>query len=312
MQDHSETKERILRVLRTRGPSLPVHISTQINSSILFTSAFLSELLSEKKIKISHLRIGSSPIYFLPGQEPQLEKYSSNIKGKEKEAFLLLKEKKFLKDDEQHPAIRVALRAIKDFAIPFQKDSKLFWRYFTIPESDFKDVSYNLYSQIEKKNEAPILATKKSDELKTRKTDNEEKLNIIQKEELNIFDEKKKESKPKKKTAKKTTRKKQSQKTNEKFFDKIKEFLSQKNIEIVGIEGFNKTEIILKVRINDKEKLLVAYNKKRLTEKDITNAHKKAQEKKLNYLILSLGEPLKKLTTLMNAIKDLDGIEKIN
>ena len=84
------------------------------------------------------MKIGNSPIYFLLGQESKLENFSQHLKSKEKDAFVLLKEKKFLKDKEQDPAIRVALRVIKDFAIPFKKNEEIFWRYFIIPETEFK------------------------------------------------------------------------------------------------------------------------------------------------------------------------------
>ena len=48
VKDTSEIKEKILSILKRRGPSLPVHIAKEIESSMLFTSAFLSELVSEK------------------------------------------------------------------------------------------------------------------------------------------------------------------------------------------------------------------------------------------------------------------------
>ena len=137
IQNPAEIKEKIMQVLMIRGPSIPVHIAKEIGQSILFTSAFLSELFSEKKIKQSNLRIGNSPAYFIQGQEFMLEKFSYHLKSREKDAFTLLKEKKFLIDEEQEPAIRVALRAIKDFAVPFQKNNKLIWRYFKIPENEF-------------------------------------------------------------------------------------------------------------------------------------------------------------------------------
>jgi len=57
--------------------------------------------------------------------------------------------------------------------------------------------------------------------------------------------------------------------------------------------------------------LLIAYNKKRINENDIIKAHKKALELNLKYIILSLGEPLKKLTNLIEALKNLEKIEKI-
>ncbi|MCK5602472.1 hypothetical protein KAR91_11395, partial [Candidatus Pacearchaeota archaeon] len=96
-----------MNFIKNNGPSLPAHIATETGQSMLFSSAFLAELLSEKKLVISHMKVGSSPVYFIVGQEPLLEKYSVHIKGKPGEAYALLKEKKFLKDSEQLPAIRV-------------------------------------------------------------------------------------------------------------------------------------------------------------------------------------------------------------
>ena len=98
VQDTTEIKEKIISLLQIRGPSLPVHVSSEIKTSILFASAFLSELASEKRIKISNMRVGSSPLYFLPGQEPLLEKFSQYLKSREKDAYMLLKGEKFLKD----------------------------------------------------------------------------------------------------------------------------------------------------------------------------------------------------------------------
>ena len=275
-----------------KGPSLPVHIASETGLSMLFASAFLSELLSEKKIKLSFMKVGSSPIYLVPGQEPMLEKYSQHLKSKEKEAFELLKRKKFLKDEEQVPAIRIALREIKDFAIAFKKDEEIFWRYFTIPENEFE---YPKMKPIEK---TPQLEDKKKSEEKKPKEKTPDK------KELNIFDK----QKTTKTSAKKRTT---TKKNNDKFFNKVKEFLSKQSIEILDIENFSKNDLILRVKIKEKEKLLIAYNKKRISEADIIKAYKKATELDLKYIILSLGEPLKKIDHLIKAIKDLSGIEKI-
>ena len=137
-QDTSKIKEDIINFLKIKGPSLPIHISQEIRVNTLFTSAFLSELFSEKRIKMSNLKIGSSPIYFLPDQEQDLEKFSGHLKSKEKEAFSLIKHKKILIDQEQEPAIRIALRAIKDFAIPFEKNNELCWKYFIAEEKEIE------------------------------------------------------------------------------------------------------------------------------------------------------------------------------
>ena len=76
VQDAQKLKERMVSFLRMRGPTLPVHIAKDAGLTILFASAFLSELISDNRIKMSNMRIGSSPLYFLQGQENLLEKLS--------------------------------------------------------------------------------------------------------------------------------------------------------------------------------------------------------------------------------------------
>ncbi|MCW8966694.1 MAG: hypothetical protein OQK82_08440 [Candidatus Pacearchaeota archaeon] len=288
MQDTSKIKERILSIVEREGPSLPVRIASKIELSSLFTSAFLSELLSDKRLKISNLRVGNSPLYFIVGQESQLENFSEHLKSKEKEAFLLLQKKRFLDDSLQEPAIRVALRSIKDFAIPFQKDGRVYWRYFIVPESEFrKDVN-------------------KVEEEKSKKDLGE----ITKEEKVSVESKKEKDVKIVKKVIKKSVRKKSSKK-NDKLFNQVKEFLSEKNIEIVDIEGVGQKDLILRISSEGEEKLLVAYDKKRIGEDEIIKANKKADELGLKYMIVSFGEPLKKLQGLIEAIRNLDMIEKI-
>lgn len=288
VKDTSEIKEKILTILKNRGPSLPVHIAKEMELSILFSSAFLSELLSEKKVRMSNMRVGSSPIYFITGQEPLLEKFSQYLKSREKDAFLFLKEKKFLKDSDQEPAIRVALREIKDFAIPFKKNEEIIWRFFIVNEEDFKSEK----KLIEEK----IIEIPKRNGEKQSKTSEEKS--------LGIFDKSKKSRKIK------TSKRKTTQKEN-KFFNRVKEFLSENSLELLDIESFSKNEIILRVRKEGREKILFAYNKKRVNDNDIIKSSKKSLEFSLPYIILSLGEPLKKIRELIEAAKNLSSIEKL-
>jgi len=279
IQETSQIKERILSFLKRNGPSLPVHVAKEMNLSILFASAFLSELLSEKKIKISNIRVGSSPVYLISGQEFLLERFSEHLKSKEKEAFLLIQKEKVLKDDEQEPAIKVALRQIRDYALPFKNEKgEIYWRYFKTKESDFKEKKEIREEEIKK---------------------------IEEKVDLNIFDKEKEKKEIKKKT------KRIPQKRNDKFFNRVKDYLSEKSIETLNIESFSKNDLFLRIRKDGKEKLLVALNKKRISEIDILKANKKAVELNLEYVLLSLGEPLKRLKNLIEAIKRLSDIEII-
>lgn len=129
MIDIQEKKQKIISLLKTSGPSLPVRIAKAIDMEPVFTSAILSELLGTKQIKLSHMRIGASPLYLIPGQEQKLEEHTEHLKPIEKEAQEKLKEKKLLIDENEQPAIRVALRNLKDFAIPFKEQDKIIWKY---------------------------------------------------------------------------------------------------------------------------------------------------------------------------------------
>ncbi len=323
VQDAAKLKEKILEFLQRRGPSLPVHIAKETGLSILFASAFLSELVSDKEVKISYMKVGGSPLYFIPSHASQIERFSQHLKSKEKDAFLLLKEKKFLKDSFQEPAIRVALRSIRDFAIPFERNSELFWRYIAVQEEEFKveETKDEVIIKEEPKEieEKTIIIEEKEEQIEEEESKPEIKESGIIVEEkpitkkrqtkepkLEIFD--KKEKKP----AQKKPVKKKAPKHNEKFFEKIKEFLEKKSIDILGIEGFEKNELILRIKEGKTEKLLMAYNKKRITENDLITASKKSSEMNLPYLILSLGELPKKLSNFIEAVQNLSSMEKID
>ncbi|MEK6817533.1 MAG: hypothetical protein AABX80_01905 [Nanoarchaeota archaeon] len=301
-EDHLQVKEKIISFIGMRGPSLPVHIGKEINTSILFTSAFLSELISEKRLKISSLKVGNSSLYFIPGQEPLLEGFAQYLKSKEKDAFELLKQKKILRDSEQHPAIRVALQGIKDFAIPFKKDGQIYWKYLMVSDQELinKIKEIPVIKEAKKQFEAEDKIVEKRTEIKIGNEEKRSKIEMVQPYSV------KTKNKELKKIKEKTSVKK-----GDKFFDKVKEFLSKKSIEILDIDGFNKSDLTLKIKINKEEKLLIAYDKKKIDEKDIINAYKKASKLKLNFLILSLGEPNKKLNEFIEAIKNLEAIGKI-
>jgi len=361
VQNASQIKEKIISFLSSKSPSIPVYIAKEVGLSMLFTSAFLSELFSDKRVKMSHLRVGNSPVYYIKGHEALLERFSSNLKSKEKDAYLLLQERKFLRDSEQTPAIRVALREIKDFAFPFKKNGEIYWRYLTASESEFSsgiksieqhefvEAKPKIFDKEERKVTEKIvqdlkiveqLERKKAEEeieeeieedeegyvevpIKQLKEEKEEFKELPIKETKEKPEEKKKvqkekEEKPKEKAKEKksthsaTPKKKTAAEIQkEKFFEKIKDFLSKETVEILNIESFGKNEILLRIKSEGEEKLLIAYNKKKISDNDIISANRKASELGLKYVMLSMGETSKKLLNLIEAAQNLDKIEKI-
>lgn len=315
--DAKKIKEKIIQVLKLKGPGLTLQIAREAGISSLFAGAFLSELAKENLIKISNMKVGGSPLYYLKGQEMGLEKFYQYLPGKEREAFLLLKEKKILRDREQEPAIRVALRSIRDFAVPFKQDEEPMWYFHSLSEQEIRTM-LEKPAQI-KKPEKEIKASEKEIKkaeilikpIREQKQVKEEKPIKIGKQEPIIERKIEKpliEIKPK-------IKKPGSEKSN-KFLEEIKEFLFKKDIEFLEEIKTDKIEILGKIRINsDLGKIslfMIAKNKKRVTEADIVKAYQKAIDKKMPGLLLFKGELSKKMQEFLREYKDILKIEKIS
>ena len=74
-------QDKILNFLKVTGPTLPAKVAKNINTNILLASAHLSDLSSQGKVKISKLKIGGSPLYFLPGQEGEQYRFYQGSPG---------------------------------------------------------------------------------------------------------------------------------------------------------------------------------------------------------------------------------------
>ncbi|MGV8152453.1 MAG: hypothetical protein ACP5OG_05210 [Candidatus Nanoarchaeia archaeon] len=233
MIDSKEVQNKIVSFINMRGPSLPVQIARELKIESLFASAFLSELAKEKRIKISNLKVGGSPLYFAEGQEAQLENFQKYFNQKENEAYVLLKQNKILKDSLQDPAIRVALRSIKDFAVPFKNNEEVFWRYMTVSEEEATEIfnkKYNKEIKTEEKKEIiqepkEIKTEQKQEAKKEEKLEQKKEIEISQKggEKLSVLEEKNQEL-PKK---------------QEEVLEKVKEELNK----VLGIEDIKKESI---------------------------------------------------------------------
>lgn len=247
MIDIKQKKDKIISFLESNGPSLPIRIAKVIEMEPVFASAILSELYNERRIKMSNMKIGSSPLYFLPGQEQNLEEHIDNLKPAEKEAYLKLKDKKILKDEEEEPSIRVALRNLKDFAEPYYKEDKLIWKYKFFKE-DIEKPEKKIEKEKEEKTEGKI-----------------EKL----KEDIKIFDTKEKE--PEFISEIKEFLNKKGIKIIEEIQGNKKEFIAKVNT---------------KTSIGDINFLLIAKNKKSTNKEEINASIQRASYYKMPCLII--------------------------
>jgi len=107
----------------------------------------------------------------------------------------------------------------------------------------------------------------------------------------------------------KTQRKFARSKKDEKFFEKIKEFLKEKDFELEDILGFGKNQFVLLINKDNRKRILVAYNKQRVNEKDLSNASKIAERYGLRYVVLSKSGILKKIKDIIDSSKNMDSAD---
>ena len=131
--------EELLQVVRNRGPVIPVEIRNVLGKGDTITiGAALSSTVARGQVKITNVKRGGSPFYFIPGQEANLEKLGEFLNEKDRRTFHYLKEKEIIRDKEEEPLTRVSLRNMPDFAKKISRtigdEEEIFWRWFLVSE----------------------------------------------------------------------------------------------------------------------------------------------------------------------------------
>lgn len=300
-----DTREQILQFIRTRGPVLPVQIAKEINTNILMASAYLSELSSNKKIKVSNLKIGSSPLYYLPGQEIRLQSFSNNLNDKERKAFEMIRDKKILRHSELEPALRVMLQSLKDFAMPLQVDyhgkTEIFWKWYL---TDDKEVEQTVKESV----------TPKEDNLQEETTGVKEEIKQeaeIKKEGMigNKVSERQKILEIKKDDKRRLpvleVKTSLLDKRIEKLFLKNNMQIIEENVDV------NKGNIVrIQSSIGPLNYYCRIFNKKKISEGDISLLYINAQSLRLSSILVTPGQLTKKAKEMVE--NDLKGIVILN
>ena len=312
------TNEQILDLVKQKGPILPVHVSKQINDNLLMTSARLSELLSNKKLKISSIKVGGSPLYYVDGQESRLQDYADNLGSKEKEAYKLLKEKKVLRDLVLEPAIRVALRMIKDFSIQLQVNyldkTEIFWKWYLTQNSEAQEIINEALSKKEAIKQGPIETQKDDPAKKYQTSTNVEKQGTIKQETRPIQAIKQdaaktplldKTSKIADKTKEELIKKPRQTTDRNYLLNKTNSFFSRNKINKVDEKEIKKNLemdfiVELETSIGKAKYFCKSKNRKKISESDLSTAMIQAQSKGLPLIFITTGKISKKAMEMLN------------
>ncbi len=294
-----DSKEKVIQTIRIRGPVIPAQIAKVIGTDILMASAMLSELVSKNILKISHVKFGSTPLYYLPGQESRLQDFAKNLHEKEKRVYDLLMQKKILRDKIAEPVVRVALRNIKDFAVPLQvkinDNVEIFWKWYLLTNEEAAGIIKGIVKSDEPKKEVkPIQET------------------VVKKEQENPIEEKKeiKREELKKVVPEKEVKKEEKKifidKTAEdKFLNEVKRFFEKSNINLIEEKIVKKnSDLDLVIEVPSAVGSLIYYckakSKKRISDSDLSSAFVQGQLKKLPVLFLTKGELTKKAKEMLS------------
>lgn len=298
-------REKVLAAVQ-EGPTWPIKIARKVGGDTMIIGAILSTLIESGEVAVSTLKIGGSPLYYMPGQEDKLEGFIDHLNEKDQKTFRILREKKLLQDSAQDPLIRVSLRILKDFAKQFEVEvngrKETFWRFYAYDKDEALKEAMNMLSQ-------------KSVVIKT-----EEKIEKIEEKhekaephiEPKVVIEYKIEHKPEE------HRHKEIKKTEpgilkKDFFESIKKHVHQMNLDIISKEKLKKTEYTMILKNHDTNEYIycIAKDKKNINEGDLSTAFVYAHSKKMPCIFLMTGTLTKKAEHMVEKeFKDMK-IEKI-
>jgi len=143
--------EKVLNAVKMRGPLIPLDVRKVIGKGdSIVIGAELSSLVQRGLVKVTTIKMGGSPFYYVSGQELKLELILKYLNEKDLRACNLIREKKILRDSKQELLSRVCLRNIKDFAKSFtvkvNNQEEIFWRYFLISEKEAIDLVRKMFT----------------------------------------------------------------------------------------------------------------------------------------------------------------------
>lgn len=335
-------QDKILAMVRS-SPVTPTQVAKAVGKDSLIASAMLSALVEKGLLKVSCVKVGSTPLYYDPAHSDQLQNFASYLNEKDRKAYELLKEKKVLRENALDPLSRVCVKNIKDFSRPlevsFGGTKEIFWKWYLLSDAEAEPLIRQVLSGEQQSSQQqpvsePTHAPENTVEPPPQPVAPEEGAgkgaSSSAPDAAEVpSDKKKPDAKPKAKKKikkKKIVKKEESQKN---FVDRLKDFIAPKSIKGSGKfleklqEYFKNNNIRVRDQLDQKRKSefefvvevesavgsLVYYchakDKKRVGEADLSNAFVQGQLMKLPVLFLTTGNLTKGAEKISKSFKGI-------
>ena len=317
----------VLELIKSKGPVIPINISKQVQQDLLFTSAMLSELVSQKKLKLTYIKVGGgSPLYYLPGQEDQLKNFIHYLPEKDRKTVVLLEKKKILRDSELGKETRISLRQIKDFAFPLQVtiggNKQLFWKWHLLTQEEVTNsIKESLGYKIKKKEvkkEEPVQKVEEKKVEVVKKEESKVEAPVVKEEPVEtppVVQTDVKRGRPKKIEAEESASvpvvAEAKPLASDPFLDMINAYFDASNISVLEtsiVKKGKEYDFVLQIAsiVGPLHYYCRAKKGKRINEGDLSASFILGQSKKLPTLFLSTGELTKKAKEFLE--KELPGV----
>ncbi|MBN2142037.1 hypothetical protein JW711_01785 [Candidatus Woesearchaeota archaeon] len=323
-------KDYVLRLVQMKGPVIPMSLKKDLQTDSLLISAVLGQLVDEGKLRVTKVKIGGSPNYYVPGSEERLVPLMKYLNEKDRRTAEILQEKKVLKDTDQDPLVRVCLRNIPDYAKPLEVNVKgekqVYWKWFLVPAKEAEEEILKSLKPLEapKPAPAPKAASTPQDTPVKKAVAMEKRVQappnqIVKssqaavdkpKETLTRESQKKIIAKPETQTHLTHTpddakSKEQLDSEKDSFFQDVRRYLEKSGIAIKDYKKHRKTEIDLFVfvptQIGSQEYYCKAKSKKKINDGDLSSAYIQGQNTKLPIIFLTPGELTKKAEGMLKS-----------
>ncbi|MCD6547371.1 MAG: hypothetical protein J7K22_02345 [Nanoarchaeota archaeon] len=259
-------EEKVYQIVTYKGPILPIEVAKILGIETYLASAILSTLVNKNLVKLSFRKVGSSPLYYVKGQENKVrEILFKELNELEKKTLERLKELKVAFKEDLYPQERFLLNDLKDFVSYLQikkDDMEVFcWKHYSVGDNEFKEI-------IERK------LFKKEPEKQIQETKSQAEIPI-------------------KKEVKRKTKKISIKEFENKVLEKVKTFAEI--IDKKTTKGSVRILAYVETPIGKQKVVIIAKNKRNLNENDISKIFVEEQKNKIPIVILIEKEPSIKL-----------------
>lgn len=127
-----------IQAMIEQGPVQPQAVAKELSTNSMLASAMLSEMSEKGLLKVSSLKVGSSPVYYHPEHPEHLLGYVTSLNEKDRRTVATLQMHHVMRDNAQDPLTRVSLRNIKDFArqldVTIDGAKEMFWKFYLLTD----------------------------------------------------------------------------------------------------------------------------------------------------------------------------------